>query len=98
MMTRLEFQSRSEVGHFRVAPVLEVGTGGEKVVFDSNREGRFEVYETAATGGKLRRLTSGPDDAAVASWSRDGHWVYFVSNRTGRWEIWKMAADGGDAT
>jgi Tol biopolymer transport system component len=70
---------------------------GQRIVFDSNIEGQFEIYQIDANGGRPQRLTYHPANDAVASYSRDGHWIYFCSDRTGRWEIWKVLATGGQA-
>jgi Tol biopolymer transport system component len=66
-------------------------------VFDSNVAGTFDIYVISAEGGTVRRLTTGPGDNAVPSWSRDGKWIYFTSLRTGTNQIWKVPATGGEA-
>lgn len=63
---------------------------GERIVFDSNREGQYELYVIDVNGGVPQRLTTRPNGAAVANWSRDGRWIYFVSGKTGPIQIWKM--------
>jgi WD40-like Beta Propeller Repeat len=70
---------------------------GQRIVFDSNSEGRQQLYQIDAGGGRPQRLTNGPAEDAVASYSRDGRWVYFVSDRSGSAEIWKVPATGGQA-
>jgi hypothetical protein len=70
---------------------------GEQIVFDSNLEGKYEVYVIGARGGRPRRLTNHPASGELGSWSRDGRWVYFASNRTGRHETYRMPAGGGQA-
>jgi Tol biopolymer transport system component len=68
---------------------------GRRIVFDSNKEGRFQVYVVDAGGGAPKRLTDNPADDAAPSFSLDGKRIYFSSIRTGRWEVWKMTAEGG---
>ncbi|MGD0670033.1 MAG: protein kinase [Bryobacteraceae bacterium] len=69
---------------------------GQLIAFDS-LEDHAEIYVISAAGGKPRRLTSGPADNHVPSFSRDGKWIYFSSNRTGEDQIWKVPAAGGEA-
>jgi eukaryotic-like serine/threonine-protein kinase len=70
---------------------------GERVLFDSNFEGQWEVYSIPAAGGKPRNLTSHPAADGMAAFSRNGQWIYFSSDRTGESQIWKIPAAGGDA-
>jgi TolB protein len=56
---------------------------GERIAFDSNVEGQWEVYVISANGGRLQRLTSNSASDDSPSWSRDGKWIYFASNRSG---------------
>ena len=69
---------------------------GQLITFDSNVEGHYQVHMISAAGGKPRRLTSGPADNNLSSFSRDGKWIYFSSNRTGERQIWKVPAAGGE--
>ncbi len=70
---------------------------GQRIAFDSNLEGNFDIYVIRASGGKPIRLTTDSADDDGPSWSRDGKWIYFASKRTGRWEVWKVPAGGGKA-
>jgi Tol biopolymer transport system component len=67
---------------------------GRWIVFDSNKEGQFEVYRVPAEGGVPERLTNDPATDGVPSYSRDGRSIYFMSNRSGSNQVWKMDADG----
>jgi len=68
------------------------------IAFDAQEKNlRWDIWVVEASGGPARRLTHGPADGAVPSWSRDGKWVYFYSNRSGRLEIWRVPAQGGPA-
>jgi Tol biopolymer transport system component/DNA-binding winged helix-turn-helix (wHTH) protein len=69
----------------------------QRIAFDSNVEGRWEIYVIHVNGGKPRRITLGPGNSDAPSWSRDGKWIYFVSNRDGRDQLWKIPAEGGDS-
>ena len=54
------------------------------------------MYTVAASGGKIRRITSHAAADSVPSFSRDGKWLYFSSNRSGTFQIWKIPVSGGD--
>jgi eukaryotic-like serine/threonine-protein kinase len=70
---------------------------GSTIVFDSSKEGQFDVYVVDTYGGRPRRMTDHPADDLGGVYSNDGRWIYFGSNRTGDWQIWKMPSAGGDA-
>ena len=79
-------------GHPRWAP------DGVSLVFQrEDGSGHVDIYQVAAGGGPLRRLTEAPSDEVVPSFSRDGRHIYFSSNRTGRFEVFRMNGDGRDA-
>jgi Tol biopolymer transport system component len=67
---------------------------GKWLAFVGQRNGKFELFRVAATGGEEQRLTSkgGYDDGP--EYSPDGNWIYFNSNRAGGWDIWRMPPDG----
>lgn len=69
---------------------------GSHIVFDSNKEGQFEVYTVSAAGGEPRRMTNHPATDGVPYWSRDGAWIYFLSTRSGARQLWKLPAGGGE--
>jgi Tol biopolymer transport system component len=71
---------------------------GKQIAFDSRSEGQGNIYVISSDGGSPRRLTKGPNDSAVPSWSRNGRWIYFSSGATAETaEVWKIPATGGDA-
>ena len=69
---------------------------GRSVVFRSNREGRWNLYIMDASGGNVRRLTSGEFDD-FASVSPDGAWVFYMSSVGGKFSLWKVPLSGGEA-
>ena len=68
-----------------------------RLVFDAKPEMHTDLFMIDADGGKSRRLTSGPSEDILPSWSRDGAWIYFCSDQSGDRQIWKMPAEGGEA-
>ena len=70
---------------------------GQQIVFDSNKDGVYQVYVVGSDGGSPRRLTNPPSGSFTANWSLDGRWIYFASNRGGTEEVWKIPTAGGTA-
>jgi len=68
------------------------------IVFETNRDGNWEVYSMAADGSTLLNLSNNPADDFAPVWSPDGSQVAFVSNRENGAEggqfIYIMNADG----
>jgi eukaryotic-like serine/threonine-protein kinase len=71
---------------------------GKQIAFDSRAEGHGDIFVISADGGSPRRLTGGPDDNNVPTWSRDGRWIYFSSGSTpATAQLRKISASGGAA-
>lgn len=69
---------------------------GEKIVFQSNRDGNPEIYLMKADGSEQINLTTNPAEDGAPSWSPDGRKVAFHSDRGGVFDIYVMNADGTD--
>ncbi len=65
-----------------------------KIVFESDRDGNFEIYSMNADGTEVTRLNINPADDSQPVWSHNGKKVAFVSNRDGPYNIYVMNADG----
>lgn len=50
-----------------------------RIVFESNREGGFQLYTLPIDGGEARPLTTISTEATQPIWSPDGRWIAFVS-------------------
>jgi TolB protein len=70
---------------------------GKVVLFSASREGEFEIYKVAASGGKEYGITNVPGMDDCPEYSPDGKFIYFISNRTGTMRVWRMKPDGSDA-
>jgi Tol biopolymer transport system component len=71
---------------------------GEKIAFESDRDGPVEIYVMDADGSDVTRLTNSANNDLFninPSWSPDGEKIAFESNRDGNHEIYTMDADDG---
>jgi hypothetical protein len=71
---------------------------GERIAFDSDREGERAVYVADADGQNVRRI-SGPGFAAIPSWSPDGGTLAYVRAEADRprvWNLWMTDLDSGE--
>ena len=75
---------------------LALSPDGRWIAFDSNREGRQQIFKVALAGGEPVQLTRDTADCFNPSWSGDGRFIAFHSLRTGNRDVYTMNADGGD--
>jgi hypothetical protein len=71
---------------------------GERIAFDSDREGERAVYTADADGQNVRRV-SGPGFAAIPSWSPDGRTLAYVRAEPDRptvWNLWLQELGSGE--
>jgi TolB protein len=64
------------------------------ILFTSDRDGNWEIYQVQPDGSGLKRLTDHPEVDADAAWSPDASQIAFRSRRDGSSDIYIMAADG----
>jgi TolB protein len=68
---------------------------GTKLAVSSSRGGYPNIYVMDASGGNVKRLTSGKGPDVAPSWNRKtGSQIAFVSGRTGLPQIYTMESDG----
>jgi Tol biopolymer transport system component len=68
----------------------------QQIVFQSNRDGDFEIYSMNIDGNQQRRLTNSPQRDLMPDWSPDGTKIVFISERDINNELYLMKADGSD--
>jgi len=68
------------------------------VVFQSNRDGNWEIYRAMAliSGPGQTRLTNNAASDMAPVWLASGQLIAFQSNRDGNWEIYTMDNNGGN--
>jgi TolB protein len=69
---------------------------GDRIVFQGDQSGRWQIYAAVVDGTGIARLTSGNAASYYPDPSPDGRHIAFVSDRTGNEDIYIMDADGSD--
>lgn len=71
---------------------------GQRIVFQSNRDGDFEIYVVNRGGGQLRKLTDNTVLDRLASWSPDGAWIVYSSDvrGDGNFDLYRVPSEGGE--
>ncbi|MBC8142991.1 MAG: PD40 domain-containing protein, partial [Armatimonadetes bacterium] len=67
-------------------------------VFNSIRDGNYEIYSMNSDGTSQIRLTNSATDDDFPSYSPDGNKIVFSSSRDGNYEIYSMNSDGTNPT
>ncbi len=67
---------------------------GKRFAFSSTHEGNQEIYQAAADGSDIVRITQNPGLDAHPCWSPDGRWIVFTTDRWGGLELAKAHPDG----
>ena len=67
---------------------------GERILFQSDRDGNEEIYVVSTDGTGPVNLTNERGDDTSPTWSPDGRRIAFVSNRNGNPNIHAMTPDG----
>ena len=66
----------------------------KSVVFESKRDGNWEIYTVGVDGANLTRITENDKTDRNADWSSGG--IIFESQRDGNWEIYRSDPDGNN--
>lgn len=67
-----------------------------RIVFNSKRDGNFEIYAMHSDGSVQTRLTHSEAYDVSPVWSPNGRHIAFMSKRDGNWEVYVMDASGGN--
>lgn len=69
---------------------------GQRILFQSNRSGQWQLYLMNTDGSALRQLTDHNSNNNFPDWSADNSKIAFVSDRDGNEEVYIMNLDGSD--
>jgi Tol biopolymer transport system component/tRNA A-37 threonylcarbamoyl transferase component Bud32 len=64
------------------------------IAFDSNREGRQQIFKVPIAGGDPVQVTHDSSDDFNPSWSGDGRWIAYHSLRNGNRDVFVTTSDG----
>lgn len=68
----------------------------DEIVFESNRDGDYDIYIANIDGSNVRQLTANTADDDNARVSPDGRYIAFASDREGHNDVYVMDRDGGN--
>jgi len=68
----------------------------DQIIFQSNRDGEFDIYAMALDGNNQINLTDNNFSDKFPAVSPDGSQILFQSKREGRWSIYLMDIDGSN--
>ena len=67
-----------------------------KIVFQSDRDGNWNIFEIDLESKDLVRLTDNRADDEYPVYSPEGQKIAFKSNRTGKWQVFLMDRNGSN--
>jgi serine/threonine-protein kinase len=74
-----------------------ISPDGTRVALDVGGRGQRDIWILDLGRLALSRLSDGPTEDMLATWSPDGKRVFFSSNRNGNFDIYSQPADGATA-
>jgi Tol biopolymer transport system component len=69
---------------------------GQRIAFQSFRDGSWQVYSARKDGRDLRQLTDGAAHAREPVYSADGQRLVFASDRAGNFDLWELQLGKGE--
>ena len=76
----------------------DISSDGTRVVFQSYRNGVWDIWMMEADGSNAAALTDGPFDDREPTFSPDGSRVAFSSDRSGNYDVWVLELETGATT
>ena len=68
---------------------------GKKIVFSSERAGKWDLWVVSSEGGTPTRLTDDSNIDYQATWSPDGKWIAYGSGTAAKFDLRFISAGGG---
>lgn len=69
---------------------------GERIAFQSFRDGNWHIWSIRPDGSDARQHTFGPFDDREPTYSPNGQLIAFSSDRTGNYDVWLLDPATGD--
>jgi Tol biopolymer transport system component len=88
-------QARPVTAGHQTIEGFDVSPDGQWLAFDSDRNGRQQVYRVRLSGGEPEQLTTDSGNVFAPVWSPDGRDLAFQGFRGGHREAFVMSANGG---
>lgn len=106
-IVKMEFDEKKEAFKGRPSEVttgarldrnVSVSPDGERLAFDSTKDGQADLYLIRTDGKGLIQLTDDIHRDRAPKWSPDGGRLIFYSDRSGTSEAWSIDANGSGLT
>lgn len=68
----------------------------KKILFESNRNGNWDIFVMNADGTNVRPITSNPSNERFPMFNKSGTHIVFTSDKSGDSEIYSMKLDGSE--
>ncbi|MFV1988486.1 MAG: amidohydrolase family protein [Gemmatimonadota bacterium] len=89
-------EARAITDRFYDARQPDWSPDGERIAFQSYRDGNWHVWSIRPDGSDPRQHTFGPYDDREPTYSPDGTRMAFSSDRTGNYDVWLLDISSGE--